>query len=206
MTAVTPRFGPESGGTSVTLTGNGFSTASGGTTVMFGSTPAASVTCGSSSSCIAVSPAGFGVVHITATAGDRTSGTGAADQFAYGMTFEETAPQVTLSGSWTSFADPGNSGGSGVYSGQTGATASITFSGSFVDLVFIKQSNAGIANVSVDNLFVEQIDARESGGWTRGARSLRSASVGAGVILSSAIPNRLAIRSAMCCCCSAFGP
>ncbi|MCL4448765.1 MAG: IPT/TIG domain-containing protein [Actinobacteria bacterium] len=76
LTFISPTSGTASGGTTVTLTGTGFSTVSGGTTVDFGTgNPAISVTCPSTTSCTAVSPFGFvgGTVSVTVTTLGGTS-------------------------------------------------------------------------------------------------------------------------------------
>src|SRR5438445_349834 len=73
-------------------------------------------------------------------------------------TYEDTDANVVFSGSWTSFADPGNSGGSARYSGQTGAGGALAYSGSAITVRFLKQSNTGIATVTIDNVVVDQLD------------------------------------------------
>ena len=83
ITSVSPASGPAAGGTSVTITGTKFSTATGGTTIDFGSTPATAVSCSATSSCTAISPAGSGTVNVTATTTGGTSATSSADEFAY---------------------------------------------------------------------------------------------------------------------------
>ncbi|MHB8263248.1 MAG: IPT/TIG domain-containing protein [Acidimicrobiales bacterium] len=85
ITSITPASGPTSGGTAVTITGTNFDTTSGGTgtTVDFGSTPATSVVCSSTTSCTATSPAGTGTVNVTVTTPGGTSATSSADQFTY---------------------------------------------------------------------------------------------------------------------------
>ncbi|TMF74738.1 MAG: hypothetical protein E6I18_12610, partial [Chloroflexi bacterium] len=91
VTAITPTSGPAGGGTVVTITGTGFSTTAGATTVRFGTTTASGVSCASSTSCSATSPAGSGVVDVTVTVAGMTSATSAADRF----TYPGTAPMVS---------------------------------------------------------------------------------------------------------------
>ncbi|HEY2214572.1 MAG TPA: IPT/TIG domain-containing protein [Acidimicrobiales bacterium] len=80
-----PASGPILGGTSVLLSGTGFSTAPGGTVVDFGATPSPSVTCQSSSYCTAVSPAGGpGTVAITASVQGIASPASDGIDFTYG--------------------------------------------------------------------------------------------------------------------------
>src|SRR5439155_21396365 len=54
--------------------------------------------------------------------------------------------------------DPANSGGGATYSGQTGASVGLTYTGTTVTLVVLKQSNTGIATVTVDGAVVDQLD------------------------------------------------
>jgi hypothetical protein len=83
VTGVSPGFGPLEGGNDVEVTGVGFSTAAGATSVSFGGNSASSVSCSSNSSCSAVAPAGTGTVDVTVTVGGETSPTVAADQYEY---------------------------------------------------------------------------------------------------------------------------
>jgi PKD domain/IPT/TIG domain len=80
VSKLAPKGGPATGGTSVTLTGTGFT---GATSVKFGST-SASFTVNSSSSITATSPAGAGTVDVTVTTPHGTSATSASDRFKYG--------------------------------------------------------------------------------------------------------------------------
>jgi hypothetical protein len=81
VTGVSPKKGPGTGGTSVTIEGSGFDSAS---TVSFGASAASSVTFNSATSITAVSPPGEGTVEVTVTtpyAG--TSATTKHDRFKY---------------------------------------------------------------------------------------------------------------------------
>jgi N-acetylneuraminic acid mutarotase len=82
ISAVSPADGPLAGGTTVTITGSGFT---GATAVNFGSTPASSFTVTSDGQITAASPAAasVGPVDVTVTTPAGTSVTGAADQYAY---------------------------------------------------------------------------------------------------------------------------
>ena len=84
VSSVLPDAGSTSGGTSVTITGTGFSTTSGATTVDFATAPATGVSCASTTSCSATSPAGSGTVDVTVIVGGQTSATSGADLFSYG--------------------------------------------------------------------------------------------------------------------------
>ncbi|HWY90338.1 MAG TPA: IPT/TIG domain-containing protein [Solirubrobacteraceae bacterium] len=81
VTELSPKEGPEGGGTSVTITGTNFTSAS---AVKFGTTPASSVKVNSGTSITAVSPAGTGTKDVTVTTVGGTSATSAADRFTYG--------------------------------------------------------------------------------------------------------------------------
>jgi hypothetical protein len=93
VTGISPTSGPSTGGTPVTITGTNFDTASGGTTVAFGANAATSVTCSSTTSCTATSPAGSAIVDVVVTAHSLSSATGSADKFTY--TAAAVAPTVT---------------------------------------------------------------------------------------------------------------
>jgi len=77
---VRPGCGLVTGGTTVSITGTGFTS---GATVQFGSTPATSVTVLSSTSLKAVTPPGSGLVDVTVTTPDGTSPVVNGDRFTY---------------------------------------------------------------------------------------------------------------------------
>jgi hypothetical protein len=79
VTSVSPNSGPNTGGTTVTITGSNFLSVSG---VNFGSA-AAAFTPVSPTSITATAPAGTGTVDVTVTNGAGTSGATANDRFAY---------------------------------------------------------------------------------------------------------------------------
>ena len=88
VTGLSPTSGPAAGGTSVTITGTGFT---GATAVDFGTTAATSYTVVSEHRrSRPTSPAGTGTVDVTVTTPGGTSATSAADQFTY-----TAAPAVT---------------------------------------------------------------------------------------------------------------
>jgi hypothetical protein len=95
VTAVSPASGPlAGGGTSVTITGTGFT---GATAVDFGAAAATSVTVNSDTSITATAPAGAsaGAVDVTVVTPNGTSATSPADQYTY------TAPTGTATASLT---------------------------------------------------------------------------------------------------------
>ncbi len=81
VTGISATIGPTAGGTSVTITGTGFT---GATAVSFGATPAASFTASGDTSITALSPAASaGTVDVTVTTAGGTSATFAGDQFTF---------------------------------------------------------------------------------------------------------------------------
>jgi len=80
VTGVSPASGSESGGTTVTITGSGFTDATG---VEFGGASASSMTVVSRNQIIATSPSGTGTVDIRVVSPGGTSRTTAADKFTY---------------------------------------------------------------------------------------------------------------------------
>ncbi|MGA9622605.1 IPT/TIG domain-containing protein, partial [Methanoregula sp.] len=94
VTGISPTSGPPAGGTSVTITGTGFT---GATDVYFGTTdvPAAGFTSASATQIVVNSPAGTaGKVHVTVKTAAGTSATSSADQFTYGAGSTPT-PAIT---------------------------------------------------------------------------------------------------------------
>lgn len=87
ITSISPSSGLPAGGSSVTITGTGFT---GATAVNFGATAATSYTVDSATQITATSPTGSGTVDITVTTASGTSATSSADQFSY-----FAAPTVT---------------------------------------------------------------------------------------------------------------
>ncbi len=96
VAALSPSIGATTGGTSVTLTGAGFT---GATAVNFGSMPAVSFTVLSATQIAATSPAeSAGTVDVTVTTVGGTSTTSPADQFSYvAPVATSLAPSVTPS-------------------------------------------------------------------------------------------------------------
>ena len=80
VTSVSPNSGPAAGGTKVTITGTNLTQVTG---IAFGANQATSFSCPSSTTCTAVSPAGFSTVHVHVTNSAGTSPKNGADHFAY---------------------------------------------------------------------------------------------------------------------------
>src|SRR5580698_1790238 len=80
VTAIAPSLGPETGGTSVTITGNGFANAVG---VQFGSADATALPDVSNTQITAISPAGTGLVDVTVITAAGQSAASTASQFTY---------------------------------------------------------------------------------------------------------------------------
>ena len=96
VTGISPSSGLNSGGTSVTVSGTGFTAANG---VNFGSASATAVSVVSDSEITATSPGGTGTVDVTVITPAGTSPTSAADQFTYvAPTIVGTAPPTATTG------------------------------------------------------------------------------------------------------------
>jgi YVTN family beta-propeller protein len=82
VTGISPSSGPQAGGTSVTITGNGFT---GATAVNFGAVPATGFTVDSDTQITATAPsaASAGTVNVTVTTAGGTSAAATADQYTY---------------------------------------------------------------------------------------------------------------------------
>ncbi|MGA2699127.1 MAG: IPT/TIG domain-containing protein, partial [Methanoregula sp.] len=141
---VTPNYGPPAGGTSVTISGIGFT---GATAVKFGSTPATSFaanTAEADSQITATAPAGTtGTVDVTVINSYGTSPTSSADYYTY--TGSTPAPTVT-----------GINPATGVNTATTSVTISgtnfnTTTSGTKVNLTRTGYSNVPLTGVSVSS-------------------------------------------------------
>jgi hypothetical protein len=117
VTAVSPASGPTTGGTSVTVTGTGFTGAS---AVKFGTVAATTFTVNSATQITAGAPAGsLGTVDVTVTTPGGTSATSNADQFTY------TTPPAPTVMSLSPASGPTSGGTAVTVAGTnlTGATA-----------------------------------------------------------------------------------
>jgi hypothetical protein len=80
VTGISPTSGPATGGTSVVITGTGFTSA---TAVYFDGSATSTFTVNSDTQITAISPAGTGTVDVTVTTAGGTSAASSADQFTY---------------------------------------------------------------------------------------------------------------------------
>jgi IPT/TIG domain len=126
---------PSSGaaGTAVTVSGTGFSTVAGATTVSFGTVAGTQVACSSTTTCTAVAPAGSGTVDVTVKVNGQTSAISSSDRFSYvDFTVSASPNSVTVvrggaPGSYSVTATP-----TGAYAGTvvwsvTGGPVGVTF-------------------------------------------------------------------------------
>ena len=124
VTSLATTSGPSAGGTSVVITGTGFTGAS---AVVFGSTSATGFTVNSATQITATAPAGSaGTVDITVTTTGGTSATGAGDQFTYvaapTVTSLATTSGPSAGGTSVVITGTGFTGASAVVFGSTSAT------------------------------------------------------------------------------------
>jgi len=101
VTAISPNNGPAAGGTTVTISGSGFTI---GATVQFGGLAAKHVTVGSAGSITAVSPAGGGTVDVRVLEQSGTSASTPPDQFAYDP--PPRSPWLGLNGNGYTYLGP----------------------------------------------------------------------------------------------------
>ena len=111
VTSISPTTGPALGGTSVAISGTGFT---GATAVKFGANNATSFTVNSATSVTATSPAGSGTVDVTVTTVGGTSPTSAADRFNY--------LSATTATGLTSSQNPSSYGQSVTFTATVGST------------------------------------------------------------------------------------
>src|SRR3989304_4519834 len=77
-------------------------------------------------------------------------------------TYEETAPVVVRTGQWFSTTAYNLDGGRGIFSIETGATATLTFTGTQATWFGPKNRDFGIADVYLDGAFQGSVDLYSS--------------------------------------------
>ncbi len=149
VTSLSPSSGSTAGGTSVSVTGTGFT---GATAVTFGATPATSFTVNSATSITAVAPAGSGIVNVRVTTAGGTSATSAGNQFNYVAvpTVTALAPNSGPATGGTSVTLTGTNltGATAVRFGAANA-ASFTVN-SATSITATSPAGSGTVNVTVD--------------------------------------------------------
>ena len=105
VASLTPAYGPEAGGTTVTITGANLT---GVTAVDFGTAPATSVTPLSTTSLTAVSPPGQGIVNVVVATVVGTSKVTTKDRFSYGPAVTGVSPNFGPPGGGTTVTISGD--------------------------------------------------------------------------------------------------
>jgi hypothetical protein len=156
ITSVSPKYGPTTGGTSVTITGTGFLSA---TAVSFGATAASPFTIVSDTSITVASPArAAGTVDITVVNAAGTSTTSTADTFTYDgiPTITSVSPKagtttggtsVTITG--TGFLSATGGGPSTVKFGKSANAPSFTVNSDTSITVVSPAGTAGTVDIKV---------------------------------------------------------
>ncbi len=147
VTSLSPNHGPATGGTTVTISGNGFT---GATSVSFGSVAASSFTVVNNTTITALSPAGTGVMDVTVTSSAGTSPTNPFDQFTYAPTVTGIAPTSggTAGGTTVTITGTGFIGASSVQFGSSAASSYSVVSASSITAVS-PTGSAGTVDVTV---------------------------------------------------------
>ncbi|KAB8066534.1 IPT/TIG domain-containing protein [Janthinobacterium violaceinigrum] len=166
VSGIAPASGPIAGGTSVVITGTGFS---GATAVRFGSANAGSFVVNGATQITATSPSGsLGVVDVKVTTVGGTSASGAADQFTYiptgVITFATpTAASVPLGNNFSNAATSSLAGGSyGALSYASSNTGVATVSGTGV----ITAVSAGTSTITATQAAVAGVNAQATQTYT----------------------------------------
>lgn len=103
VTGVIPAMGPPSGGTSVVITGTGFTS---DTSILFGTSLVPNLSCTSSTICQVASPGGSGTVDVSVTTPGGTSTSSQADQFGYSGTAVSVVSASAAGGQLNSVSCP----------------------------------------------------------------------------------------------------
>ena len=155
ITALSPASGSYLGGTTVNIYGTGFAS---GATVLFGSTPATSVSVSSSTLIVAVSPAGAAgsTVNVSVTTTGGTSANTSGDDFTFSILGVPSITSLSASYGWagdllTIYGQNFSSYGLQVWFGSVQATASnVTYvSSTRIDVVVPSNTVGQTVNVRV---------------------------------------------------------
>src|SRR5205823_2316929 len=152
ITTFTPTMGPVDA--SVSISGTDFN---GATAVRFNGVSATTFTVNSPTSIQATLPASAttGPISVTTPAGTGTSSTA----FKVATRFENDDPALTYTSGWdrTSTARPW-SGGTAAVASTAGQQVTFTFIGTDLRWIGFRGPQAGIARVSLDGVFIQQLD------------------------------------------------
>jgi lipoprotein-anchoring transpeptidase ErfK/SrfK len=159
ITGLSVASGPTVGGTTVVITGTGFSGLSGASAVSFGGTDAAGYVVLSETQISAVIPAHTsGTVDISVIAAGGPSANTAADDFTFMTRYDQSDSRLAFTGTWAGFSAPSAWKGSYSRSATAGASITFTFSGTRLDWIAMKGTTTGIADVYLDDVFSQTID------------------------------------------------
>jgi hypothetical protein len=151
--------GPTAGGATVVIKGTGFTGLSGGSAVMFGSTPAASYTVNSATQITAVTPAhDSGKVDVSVTAAGGTTSTTAADSYTFMVRYDQGDSRLVKSGTWYEYQKTVAWNGSYGRSSTSGASVTVTFEGTRLDWIAMKGTSTGKADVYLDGVLQTTVD------------------------------------------------
>jgi len=97
---------------------------------------------------------------VTTTGSSATSGTTTAINSAPAspVRIEQNSANISYTGNWATNKLPAHSGASANLSMEAGATATLTFTGSAVNWIAFRDEWSGIAKVSLDGVFVANVD------------------------------------------------
>lgn len=158
ISTVSPNSGPAAGGTSVTITGSGFQNTPTIPAVLFGGTPAASVTFNSPTQLTVTTPAGVGTVSVQVTNADGQSVTkSSAFTFVAAPTITNSTPGSgpTAGGTQVTITGTGFQSGATVFFGAAPA-ASVTFVNATQVRATSPASAAGMVDITVRNPDLQQ--------------------------------------------------
>ncbi len=182
VASLAPSFGPQPGGTSVTITGANLGEA---TAVHFGANAAASLTINSATSITAVSPGGVGVVDVTVSTPAGTSPANPGDKFTYQppptLTTVRPAKGPAAGGATVTIKGTGLSGATAVDFAATPATSFTVNSATSITAV-APPGTAGAAAITVTTSNGTVVSAVKHG-FTYEAPRITSLTPNAGTIV-----------------------
>ena len=156
VTSLSVMSGPTTGGTTVVITGTGFTGAS---AVAFGGSIASSYVVNGDTQITAVAPAhAEGAVDVLVTASALTSATTGADEFTFMTRYDQGDARFAYAGTWASFAASPAWKGGYWRSATSGASVTMTFNGTRFDWIAMKGTTTGVADVYLDDVLTATVD------------------------------------------------
>ena len=157
ITGLSPSTGAS--GSSVVITGTGFIGLTGSDAVTFGGVDAAGYTVDSPTQITAVAPSHASAqVQVKVKAAGGTTANTPADDFTYLMRYDQTDSRFVYAGTWAPYSSTSAWNGSYSRASTSGASVTLTFTGTRLTWIATKGTTTGLADVYLDGALQPTVD------------------------------------------------